>query len=39
MIWAISKTFVIGMNAGVDKLYSDAIRNGAIVNLLIPIWR
>jgi signal transduction histidine kinase len=36
VIWATSKTFVIGMNAGVDKLYSDAIRNGAIVKLLIP---
>jgi signal transduction histidine kinase len=36
MIWATSKTFVIGMNAGVDKLYSDAISNGAIVKLLIP---
>ncbi len=36
MIWATSKTFVIGMNAGVGKLYSDAIRNGAIVKLLIP---
>jgi two-component system sensor histidine kinase VicK len=45
-IWATSKTFVIGMNAGVDKLYSYAISNGAIVKLLIPygdradsIWR
>ena len=36
VIWATSKTFVIGMNAGVDKLYSDAIRNGAIVKLLVP---
>ena len=36
MIWATSKTFVIGMNAGVGKLYSDAIRNGVIVKLLIP---
>ena len=36
VIWATSKTFVIGMNAGVDKLYSDAISNGAIVKLLIP---
>ena len=36
VIWATSKTFIIGMNAGVDKLYSDAIRNGAIVKLLIP---
>jgi signal transduction histidine kinase len=36
VIWATSKTFVIGMNAGVDKLYSDVIRNGAIVKLLIP---
>jgi hypothetical protein len=29
VIWATSKTFVIGMNAGVHKLYSDAINNGA----------
>ncbi len=36
VIWATSKTFIIGMNSGVDKLYSDAIRNGAIVKLLIP---
>jgi hypothetical protein len=36
VIWATSKTFVIGMNAGVHKLYSDAINNGAIVKLLIP---
>jgi signal transduction histidine kinase len=36
VIWATSKTFMIGMNAGVDKLYSDAIRDGAIVKLLIP---
>jgi signal transduction histidine kinase len=36
VIWATSKTFVIGMNAGIDRLYTDAIRNGAIVKLLIP---
>jgi two-component system sensor histidine kinase VicK len=36
VIWATSRTFVIGMNTGVAKLYSDAIRNGAIVKLLIP---
>jgi signal transduction histidine kinase len=36
MTWATSKTFIIGMKAGIDKLYSDAIRNGAIVKLLIP---
>ena len=36
MIWATSNTFAIGMNAGVDKLYSDAIHNGAVVKLLIP---
>ncbi len=36
IIWATSKTFIIGMNAGIDKIYSDAIRNGAIVKLLIP---
>ena len=34
--WATSKTFVIGMNAGINKIYSDAIRNGAIVKLLVP---
>jgi signal transduction histidine kinase len=36
VIWATSKTFVIGMNTGIDKIYSAAIRNGAIVKLLIP---
>jgi alkyl hydroperoxide reductase subunit AhpC len=36
VICATSKTFVIGMNAGINKIYSDAIRNGAIVKLLIP---
>jgi two-component system, OmpR family, sensor histidine kinase VicK len=36
VIWATSKTFVIGMNSGIDKIYSAAIRNGAIVKLLIP---
>jgi two-component system, OmpR family, sensor histidine kinase VicK len=36
VIWATSKTFVIGMNADIDKIYSAAIRNGAIVKLLIP---
>jgi hypothetical protein len=36
VIWATSKTFVIGMNMGIDKIYSAAIRNGAIVKLLIP---
>ncbi|MBV9668502.1 MAG: HAMP domain-containing histidine kinase, partial [Nitrososphaeraceae archaeon] len=34
--WATSKTFVIGMNAGINKIYSDAIRNGATVKLLVP---
>ena len=34
--WATSKTFVIGMNAGINKIYSDAICNGAIVKLLVP---
>lgn len=36
VIWATSKTFVIGMNTGIDKIYSDAISNGAIVKLLTP---
>jgi two-component system sensor histidine kinase VicK len=36
VIWATSKTFVIGMNTGIDKIYSAAIRNGSIVKLLIP---
>jgi signal transduction histidine kinase len=36
MIWATSKTFLLGMNSGIDKIFSDAIRNGAIVKLLIP---
>ncbi len=36
VIWATSKTFVIGIKAGIDKIFSDAIRNGAIVKLLIP---
>ena len=36
VIWATSNTFIIGVNAGVDKIYSDAIHNGAIVKLLIP---
>jgi two-component system sensor histidine kinase VicK len=36
VIWATSKTFVIGMSTDIDKIYSAAIRNGAIVKLLIP---
>ena len=36
VIWATSRTFIIGMNASIDKIYSDAIRNGATVKLLIP---
>ncbi len=36
VIWATYKTFVIGMNSGIDKIFSDAISNGAIVKLLIP---
>jgi hypothetical protein len=36
VILATSRTFIIGMNAGIDKLYSDAIRNRATVKLLIP---
>jgi nitrogen-specific signal transduction histidine kinase len=36
VIWATSKTFVIGMSTGIDEIYSYAIRNGALVKLLIP---
>jgi two-component system sensor histidine kinase VicK len=36
VIWATSKTFVIGMSMGVAKIYADAERNGATVKLLIP---
>jgi signal transduction histidine kinase len=36
VIWATSKTFVIGMNSGLAELYTYAIRNGAKVRLLIP---
>jgi len=36
VIWATSKTFVIGMNSGLAELYTNAIHNGAKVRLLIP---
>jgi two-component system, OmpR family, sensor histidine kinase VicK len=36
VIWATSKTFVIGMSMGVAEIYADAVRNGARVKLLIP---
>jgi two-component system sensor histidine kinase VicK len=36
VIWATSKTFVIGMSMGVSEIYADAVRNGARVKLLIP---
>ncbi|HET7285753.1 MAG TPA: HAMP domain-containing sensor histidine kinase, partial [Nitrososphaeraceae archaeon] len=36
VIWATSKTFVIGMTMGVAKIYADAVCNGAKVKLLVP---
>jgi two-component system, OmpR family, sensor histidine kinase VicK len=36
VIWATSKTFVIGMSMGVAEIYAYAVRNGARVKLLVP---
>jgi len=36
VIWATSKTFVIGMTMGIAKIYADAVCNGAKVKLLVP---
>jgi two-component system sensor histidine kinase VicK len=36
VIWATARTFLIGMDMGIAEIYADAIRNGALVKLLIP---
>ena len=36
VIWATSKTFVIGMTTDIAKIYADAVCNGAKVKLLVP---
>jgi two-component system sensor histidine kinase VicK len=36
VIWATARTFLIGMDMGIAEIHADAIRNGALVKLLIP---